>query len=912
MTANIFLAVLESLRFHPGSLHWLHLSWIALALFLVHLWSFHRKREALRAFAGVEVLRHLTPSVSWGRQYAKCAVVIAGILAVAIGIARPQWGSDVQEIRRKGIDLVVLLDLSKSMLAEDMLPNRLEWAKADLGELVGAFSDDRIGLVAFAGRAEIRCPLTFDYGFFRRILGELRVGSVALGGTAVGDAIRKGLDCYQDTVKNHKAILIITDGEDHESFVREAAEGAEARGVRIFSIGLGQGGDGARIPITDASGNKVFLKDKEGKEVWTKMDPRVLLEAAQITDGGYAEANVRKEGGEVAGVRDIYAKILDKVSKKDLEAAKEERFHDRYQWFLALGFILFSVEPFIRTRRREAAAPGGPGDSSSGPARSGPPRRAAGAALSKALPLALGLAAALGAGLGAPSPLHAGEYASLIHEGNRLYAEGKYAEAEEKYIQAGTERQDAPEVPYNIANTYFQREDFSKAIERYGEALKAVRDRVLEVSIRYNLGCARARESEKYVVDLGNSENLQKGVDLLREAIGGFRDVLEMNPSHAGARKNLAVSQLRVKSLLDQLKRLREEAEKKAREENKDKKDPAEVLRELIAEEKAEIDLTAGARSAGAAAEKLRAQRDRVLNFGEAVKEAAASEEAAKGKSADDAALRTAIESLDGLLADPEFKEGGAEASEAGKLARARDLTGAAKKVEEAAGRVLKEIGAKGEEAAKAIEKDRTDQTATMSKAMGLVMGLRNAAEGKDGAPTAPGGAAPPGPQPAQPPVPPEVKEVLLSIAKLAEEAGGKMAAALAALGATGGESPPAPAAPPDLPRAEGSQKESLDLLEKALAETEKLPKQEPPEPKKDEGEKKDGEKKDQGQKDEKKGGEKKESGKDEKKDEKKMSKEEAEQALRKFLEKDEERQRDRDRRNAARIQARGALEKDW
>src|SRR5262249_11510220 len=135
------------------------------------------------------------------------------------------------------------------------------------------------------------------------------------------------------------------------------------------------------------------------------------------------------------------------------------------------------------------------------------------------------------------------------------------------------------------ANTHFERGDPAKAIDSYLEALKLVRDRDLESRIRYNLACARARESEKFVGDLTSQENLQKGVDLLRESIGGFRDVLAIAPEHAGALKNLAVAQLRVKQLLDELKRLREEAEKKAKEEAKDKKDPAEVLRRLIEEE---------------------------------------------------------------------------------------------------------------------------------------------------------------------------------------------------------------------------------------------------------------------------------------------------------------------------------------
>jgi len=340
----------QGFRFHPGSLPWIHLAWLVPALLLVYLHSFYRKRLALRIFARTEVLGHLIPSVSWGRQYLKCALVLAGVLALAVGIARPQWGSKVEEIHRKGIDLVVCLDLSNSMLAEDVHPNRLEWAKADLNELLGALAGDRIGLVAFAGHAEIRCPLTFDYGFFRRILGELEVGSVSLGGTAIGKAIEKGLDCFQDEVKNHKAILLITDGEDHDMPVKFAAARAKKMGVMIFAFGLGDTGEGKRIPITDERGNRVFLKDEEGKEVWTKMNPRVLLEAATETNGDYGPDSRRG----VTTVLDLYnKKIVEKVQEIEHEGTKEERYKDRYQWFLALGWVLLAMEPLLGTRRRD-------------------------------------------------------------------------------------------------------------------------------------------------------------------------------------------------------------------------------------------------------------------------------------------------------------------------------------------------------------------------------------------------------------------------------------------------------------------------------------------------------------------------------------------------------------------------------
>ncbi len=891
------LPLAQSFQFHARSLPWIHLAWLAPALFLLYLYAFYRKRRALELFASAEVLRHLIPSVSWGRQYAKCALVLAAVLLVALAIARPQWGSDVEEIRRKGIDLVVCLDLSKSMLAEDVPPNRAEWAKADLQELLGGLTGDRIGLVAFAGRAEIRCPLTFDYGFFRRVLSELKIGSIAYAGTAIGDGLHKAIDCFQDTVKNHKAILLITDGEDHEAFVKEAAEKAREKGVRIFAIGIGDTGEGVRIPFIDEAGNRVYLKDTEGKEVWTKMDPRVLLDAAQVTDGGYAPAYLKKAGdptGAVTSVRELYARISDKVTKKEIEGAKEARFKDRFQWPLALGWVLLAFEPLLRTRK---------------PAKTAPPPRTARPRAQKSVAAA---AAVFFAFFVAPLS-RADDFTRALEEGNRLFREGKFPEAEEMYIQAKTARQEAAEVPYNIANTHFAREDFPKAIDLYGEALRDVRERSLEERIRFNRACAQIRESEKFMADLASSENLQKGVDLLRQAIGGCRDVLEIDPEHAGARQNLAIAQLRVKNLLDQLKRLREEAEKKAKEEQKDKKDPLEVLKQLIEEEKAEIELTRTAGAKGAERTKLSGQKERL---------------AALGGAQDGPALAGG---LDGLLADPEFVAGGSEASEAARLACGGDLAGSRKALDAAAERLAKNIVALEETQKSAVEKDKTDQTATLGKAGGLVQGLRDLAEGKQPPPPSggqppPSGQPPPGGQPPAPapppePLPPEVKERLQTVASLTEEAAGAMGTALGALGET------------KLPETAAAQQTALERLEKALEEAEKLPKKEPPPPqdqkneeekknepkqdeqKKDDEKKKDGEKKDQEKKDEQKkdGGKGQDEKQAAKKDEKKeMTKEEAEQALRQFREKDAERRRDQERRAVRGGPGPKSKTKDW
>jgi Ca-activated chloride channel family protein len=238
------------------------------------------------------------------------------------------------------------------MSAADFQVSRLERAKADLLDLVGALRGDRIGLVAFAGRAEVRCPLTFDYGFFRHILGELEIGSVSLGGTSIAQAIHKGLETFQDEYPNHKALLLITDGEDHEEFVKEAIDRARQKNVRIFAVGVGDWKEGRRIPIVDENGVTRYLQDASGKEVWTKLNPRLLQLAASETGGAYVGTGT---GG--FDMVELYKNYIDTMEKTDLGGYKEEKYKDRFQWFLGLGLFLLALEPLVSTRRSRLKPP---------------------------------------------------------------------------------------------------------------------------------------------------------------------------------------------------------------------------------------------------------------------------------------------------------------------------------------------------------------------------------------------------------------------------------------------------------------------------------------------------------------------------------------------------------------------------
>ena len=338
---------MTGLRF--GELAWAHAFWLLPALALLFVFSFWRKRRALRVFAASELLSHLVPTASPGRQYVRAGLVLCGTALLAICLMRPQWGRQEIDLAERGIDIMVLLDVSRSMLAQDVVPNRLERAKTDILDLLNALQGDRIGLIAFAGAAQTLCPLTFDYGFFRSLLADVGIGTVALGGTAIGDAIRKAVEAFQDEVRNYKAIILITDGEDHDTFPEKAAEKAAEKGIRIFTVGLGAEAP-SPIPITDESGKTAFVTDEDGNAVKTRMDASMLARIATATGGSFFPV-----GTSAFDIEEYYAKkIAAAVPERELAEKREEHYVDRYQIFLALALAFLLIEPFVRTRRKTA------------------------------------------------------------------------------------------------------------------------------------------------------------------------------------------------------------------------------------------------------------------------------------------------------------------------------------------------------------------------------------------------------------------------------------------------------------------------------------------------------------------------------------------------------------------------------
>lgn len=328
-------------------IHMLYLLWVIPLLAGLLIFAAHKRKQALERFAGQDVLRHINTSVSQARRTWKAVALVAAFALAVFALARPAWNPVEREVNRSGRDVVFLLDVSKSMLAEDLVPNRLERAKLAILDGIERLQGDRVALVAFAGAAVVKCPLTHDYGFFRMALEEVSPESVSRGGTLIGDAIRTTIEqVFDNQARDYRDLVLITDGEDHESFPAEAARQLGELGVRLIAIGLGDENQGRRIPITDANGRRTFLQ-YDGNEVWSKLDADTLRKMVTATPGG-RYLNVATGSIDFG---DVYVKLIATAGKTDMGSTTFRRYEEKFQIFLGLAFLLLCAEIVIRGRR---------------------------------------------------------------------------------------------------------------------------------------------------------------------------------------------------------------------------------------------------------------------------------------------------------------------------------------------------------------------------------------------------------------------------------------------------------------------------------------------------------------------------------------------------------------------------------
>ena len=319
-----------------------HMLWLLLAIPPALLgffwWSGRARQRLLTQFIQARLLPGLTIGLSATRYKFRVGCLVLAVACLILALARPQWGFDWEEIKQRGLDIVVAIDTSKSMLAQDIQPNRLARAKLAALELMQRAKSDRLGLVAFAGTAFLQCPLTIDDAAFRQSVEALDVNIIPQGGTALAEAIQTTLTAYKEG-ENYKILVMLTDGEDHDSGALEAAEAAAKEGLRIFTIGIGTA-EGELLPTT--------VRDEQGNVVKSHLNERLLQQIAGATEGGFY---LPLRGAKV--IDTLYDEGLAKLPKAQHQEKFVRQYHERYHWPLAAAILLLLVELLFPERKRE-------------------------------------------------------------------------------------------------------------------------------------------------------------------------------------------------------------------------------------------------------------------------------------------------------------------------------------------------------------------------------------------------------------------------------------------------------------------------------------------------------------------------------------------------------------------------------
>jgi len=323
----------------------IHFIWLVTFMGLFLIWKKGKKELLREKFADKKLLDELSDNLFKQNEWLQIILVLLISAFSVFALMRPQWGFQWQEIKREGLDVLVAIDTSKSMLTDDVKPNRLERSKLAVKDLVKKLEGDRIGLIAFSGTGFLVCPLTIDYQGFLLTLDNINSGTIPQGGTSISTAIREGIRSSKNAEGKNKVMVIITDGEDLEGNVAELAKEAAEKGIKIFTIGIGTT-EGELIRVPNRQGEYEFVKDKDGNFVKSRLNEKLLQEVALITKGVYVQAT-----GAQFGLEYIYDNYLSKMEKHEIKATMEKRFYDRFQIPLAIAFFLLCGFSLISTRK---------------------------------------------------------------------------------------------------------------------------------------------------------------------------------------------------------------------------------------------------------------------------------------------------------------------------------------------------------------------------------------------------------------------------------------------------------------------------------------------------------------------------------------------------------------------------------
>jgi Ca-activated chloride channel family protein len=313
-------------------------------LVLIFLFNLYWKRKKQKEFGDLKLVKKLTPEKSVFKSTLKITVFLLALACLILGLVNPKLGTKVETVKREGIDIVFAIDVSKSMLAEDVAPNRLEKTKQIVSQIINQLGSDRIGIVAYAGSAFPVLPITTDYSVAKMFLQSMNPGMVSSQGTSLDEAIHLSSSFFSQDSKVSKLVIMISDGEDHSEGIEEATEEANKNGLKIITVGVGTE-KGGPIPLKRNGVVESFQRDQNGEVVVTKLNEATLKEIAKITKGGYVNGNNTKE------VVDYVKHALENIEKSEFETKQFANYQSQFQWLLGIAFFLFFIDIFFLEKK---------------------------------------------------------------------------------------------------------------------------------------------------------------------------------------------------------------------------------------------------------------------------------------------------------------------------------------------------------------------------------------------------------------------------------------------------------------------------------------------------------------------------------------------------------------------------------
>lgn len=496
----------------------------ALPLLVTALWFLlDWKKKTVARIGDPSLVQQLISSFSSVRFLVKAGLALLALLFIVVGAGNPQKPGKMENVQRKGVDVMLVLDVSKSMLARDVKPSRLDKAKQLLLLLTEKLENDRIGLVLFAGRAYLQMPLSSDHGAARMYIQNASPDAVPTQGTVIADALNMANTAFNSKERKYKTIVLVTDGEDHDPNALKTAKELAKDGVMINTVGIGSP-EGS--PIVDPATGEL-KKDDQGNTVISKLNEAELQQLADVTNGQY----IRLDNVDDALI--TMTQQIDSAEKKSMADAEFVDYISFFQWFLGIGLVLLVIEFFVSERRSMARTGSGrPAKSTAGNAAKKP------AAAATILLLAV-LTTAL--------PASAQSTNAEIRSGNRLYKKKQIDQSLLKYQKAVQQSPDNPTANYNLGNAQFRKNNFDDAAKSYDATIQDSRDKGMKEKGYYNKGVAMIKAKK------------------LQESIDAWKQALKLDASDVEARENLE------KALMEQ-KRQQQQQQQNQQNQKKDQK----------------------------------------------------------------------------------------------------------------------------------------------------------------------------------------------------------------------------------------------------------------------------------------------------------------------------------------------------